>query len=68
MTEKSSPQTPSREALRELAESRGVHPTDDDLDAVAGFLDAILPALERLERELPADTVPAGPGAAGARA
>ena len=62
-----SPQIPSLQALREQAASRGVHPTDVDLDAVAGFLGAILPALERLERDLPADTVPVGPGADGAR-
>jgi hypothetical protein len=41
--------------LRELAARQGVEPTDDDLEAVLGFLNAILPALERLADELPAD-------------
>jgi hypothetical protein len=38
--------------LRRLAERQGVEPTEDDLRAVFGFLDAILPELERLEAEL----------------
>jgi hypothetical protein len=38
--------------LRELAESQGVSPTDEDLEAVRGFLDAILPALARIEESL----------------
>jgi hypothetical protein len=39
----------SPEFLRELAARQGVEPTDDDLAAVRGFLDAILPELARLE-------------------
>jgi hypothetical protein len=44
--------------LRALAERQGVEPTDADLEAVAGFLETILPALEELEELLPADAVP----------
>lgn len=39
--------------LRALAAAQGVHPTDDDLVAVLGFLDGILPALHALEERLP---------------
>ena len=39
--------------LRELAERQGVSPLDEDLDAVRAFLDAILPALARIEETLP---------------
>jgi hypothetical protein len=42
----------SLELLRRLAAAQGVHPTDDDLEAVRGFLDAILPELERLAETL----------------
>ena len=38
--------------LRQLAARQGVDPSDDDLRAVLGFLDAILPELARLEEEL----------------
>jgi hypothetical protein len=38
--------------LRLLAGRQGVEPSDDDLRSVLGFLDAILPELERLEEEL----------------
>jgi hypothetical protein len=38
--------------LRRLAERQGVEPSDDDLRAVLGFLDAIVPELARLEDEL----------------
>jgi len=38
--------------LRELAARQGVQPSDDDLVAVLGFLDAILPELARLEELL----------------
>jgi hypothetical protein len=44
--------------LRELARRQGVEPSDEDLEAALGFLDAILPALEELEALLPADEVP----------
>jgi hypothetical protein len=46
--------------LRELAGRQGVSPGDADLEAVLGFLDAILPALEDLEQRLPPATAPAG--------
>ena len=45
----------SLDFLRELAERQGVEPSDDDLEAVRGFLDAILPALARLEEAIPPD-------------
>ena len=45
----------SLDFLRELAARQGVEPSDEDLEAVQGFLDAILPELERLERLLEAD-------------
>lgn len=47
------------ELLRTLCERQGVSPEDADLEAVRGFLDAILPALEELERRIPDDVVPA---------
>ena len=45
--------------LRQLAARQGVFPTDEDLEAVLGFLEAIVPALEELERTIPPDTAPA---------
>ena len=45
-------QQSSLEILRKLAAQQGIHPADDDLQAVVGFLDAILPELERLEESL----------------
>jgi hypothetical protein len=42
----------SPEFLRQLAARQGVEPTDDDLKAVAGFLDSILPELAELEDTL----------------
>jgi hypothetical protein len=44
--------------LRALVERQGVEPTDEDLEAVAGFLETIMPALEELEELLPADAAP----------
>jgi hypothetical protein len=38
--------------LRQLAARQGVEPSDDDLRAVLGFLEVILPDLARLEDEL----------------
>ena len=46
------------QALRELAGRQGVEPTDEDLEAVLGFLNGILPALADLEQMLPADAAP----------
>jgi hypothetical protein len=60
MPDQSSRPVPSIDVLRALAAAQGVHPTDADLEAVQGFLAAILPALAELEAELPADAVPAG--------
>ncbi len=51
MQRESNPQ-PSLELLRELAARQGVVASDADLEAVLGFLRAILPALEELERAL----------------
>jgi len=45
----------SLDFLREFAARQGVEPSEEDLEAVQGFLDAILPALERLEQLLEAD-------------
>ena len=42
----------SPDFLRELAARSGIEPSDDDLEAVRGFLDAILPELARLEELL----------------
>jgi hypothetical protein len=47
----------SPEFLRLLAARQGVEPTDDDLEAVRGFLDAILPELARLEETLEPEDV-----------
>jgi hypothetical protein len=44
--------------LRELAARQGVEPSDEDLEGVLGFLEAILPELERLEQELPPEEGP----------
>jgi hypothetical protein len=45
----------SPDFLRQLAARQGIHPSDDDLEAVRGFLEAIVPALARLERDLEPD-------------
>lgn len=45
--------TPSPAELRQIAERQGVSPTDEDLEAVRGFLDILLPAFEELERLVP---------------
>ena len=52
------PQSNAIPFLRALAERQGVEPTDEDLEAVAGFLETIMPALEELEELLPAGAVP----------
>jgi hypothetical protein len=46
--------------LLALARLQGVEPTEEDLDAVAGFLASILPALPELEARLERDVPPAG--------
>ncbi len=48
----------SIDVLRELAHRQGVEPTDEDLEAVLGFLGALLPALQELEELLPPETTP----------
>ena len=47
------------EHLRWLCERQGISPADDDLEAVRGFLDTILPALAEIERRLPDEVAPA---------
>jgi hypothetical protein len=47
------------ELLRALCERQGISPEDADLEAVRGFLDVIVPALQDLERRIPDDIVPA---------
>ena len=46
------PESSRLDFLRELAAGQGVDPSDEDFDAVLGFLDAILPELARLEELL----------------
>ena len=53
-------QAPSIEYLRAAAALQGVHPDDDDLEAVQGFLGVLLPAFEGLDALIPEGTVPAG--------
>ena len=48
-----SPPPSGIELLRSICERQGVVPDDADLEAVRGFLDAILPALTELERSIP---------------
>jgi hypothetical protein len=48
-----SPPPSEIELLRSICERQGVMPEDADLEAVRGFLDAILPALAELERSIP---------------
>ena len=48
----------SRDLLRQIAARQGVEATDADLDAVRGFLDAILPELARIEAEIEPDEAP----------
>jgi len=48
----------SPEFLRRLAAAQGVEPSDEDLEAVRGFLDAILPHLERLAATLEPEDAP----------
>jgi hypothetical protein len=59
MAPESSFGAPSLETLRALAAQEGVFPDDEDLEAVLGFLSAILPVLAEIERRLPPGTLPA---------
>ena len=61
----SNPQLPTVEHLRAEAAIRGVHPTAADLEAVVGFLAAILPAVAEIERSLPPEAAPADPFTGG---
>ncbi len=54
------------EFLRAQASAQGVSPSDGDLAAALGFLDRILPELDRLEATLRPDERPAGPEPADA--
>ncbi|HEU4450484.1 MAG TPA: hypothetical protein VFR63_10965 [Gaiellaceae bacterium] len=49
---------PSPAELRRIAETQGIAPTDEDLEAVRAFLAVLLPAFEELERLVP--PTPAG--------
>ena len=51
-------QQSSPELLRQQAARLGVQDSDEDVDAVRPFLDAILPELVRLEAELDRDEAP----------
>lgn len=46
------------EFLRAVAAEQGIEPSDDDLAAVLGFLDVILPELDRLEGLLEREEAP----------
>jgi len=50
---------PQLEELRQVAARHGVTPTDEDLEAVRGFLSVLLPAFAELERLVPPGTPPA---------
>jgi hypothetical protein len=52
------PESSPIERLREAAAAQGVHPTDEDLEGVGGFLERILPALEEIEQRVPPEIVP----------
>jgi len=60
----SSPKPSTLEQLRAQAASLGVDPTDADLEAVLGFLAAILPALAEIERGLSLERASTDPSAA----
>ena len=50
--------TPSSDLLRELAALQGIAPSDEDLEAVAGFLRVLLPELQGLEELVPPEAEP----------
>ena len=52
------PESSPIERLRDAAAAQGVHPTEEDLEGVRGFLDLILPALAEIEERLPPETAP----------
>jgi hypothetical protein len=47
---------PSIDLLREVAAQQGVSPTDEDLAAVLGFLEVVLPRLAELEGRIAPET------------
>jgi hypothetical protein len=49
-------QPPSIDFLRAAAARQGVAVEDEDLNAVLGFLDVVLPRLEEIERRIPPGT------------
>lgn len=51
---------PSLADLRAQARRQGVEPTDEDLEAVLGFLRTVLPALQELEEGTGREVPPAG--------
>ncbi len=53
-----SPPSSELELLRSICERQGIEPEDADLEAVRGFLDAILPALAELEGRIPEAIAP----------
>ena len=59
MADESTP-LPTLEELRALARVQGVEPTDDDLEAVLGFLATVLPSLRELEDATSRAIAPAG--------
>jgi hypothetical protein len=56
MSESSPAPTPSIEFLREVAAQQGVSPEREDLVAVLGFLELVLPRLAEIEERLPPET------------
>ena len=52
-------EAPSIEYLRAAAALQGIHPSDEDLAAVQGFLGVLLPAFDGLGALIPDGTVPA---------
>jgi hypothetical protein len=57
MGAESSP-VPPVEHLRALAAAQGVLPEDEDLEAVLGFLERILPALDEIADRVPTEATP----------
>jgi hypothetical protein len=57
-TESSPGKSGPLDRLREAAAAQGVHPTDEDLEAVRDFLDRILPVLAEIEERVPPEAAP----------